>query len=113
MKKTMTARPIMMPISTGIWLRKCDMDGPFGLSGDGDFDGIGADDAHDDNLGAGRKLLAGGNGLVLDGAIELAHVNFADAGPGGGDGQVDGARSAQGAFNTDGAVHIEVGQKPH
>src|SRR5207302_9608312 len=78
MKKTSTARPIMMPISMGILVKKLGMGSPFGLLGEINFDGVGADDADAGDLGSGVKSLPRGDGLVFDSAIELADVHLED-----------------------------------
>ena len=69
----------MMPISMGIERMNSGMGCPFELLG-GNLHGVGGGDGDDDDLGAGGKLLLRGNGLVFDSAIELVHLDFADAG---------------------------------
>src|SRR5947209_20340520 len=89
------------------------MGSPLDVGGGGHFDGVRADDRHDDDLGAGGQLAAGGDGLAFQGAVLQVEGNFADAGPLGGDRQVDGAALAHGPLDADGAVGAEPGQGPH
>src|SRR5262249_50337179 len=93
--------------------RALDMAGPFGFGNRVNLDGIGADDAHDHDLGSrGQGFLLGGDGFVFEGAIEQADVDLADAGYGLGNTQVTGTAVAYGTFDETGAIDIELGQQP-
>src|SRR2546430_2153466 len=74
------------------------------------FDGVGADDAEDDDVRPCGKLLLRGDCLVFDGAVEDVDMDLAGPGLGAGDREIDGALRAERPLDAESAVHVQTGQ---
>src|SRR5438128_6209388 len=115
-RKTSAATPARMPkygISESRANNGLDMAHPLGSRYGSYFDGVGTDDAHDDDLGAGRQSFMRRQRLVFNGAVLQGECHLADAGFLTGHAQVDSAAFAHGTFDPHRAVRLESAHRLH